>query len=59
MNYKPRLDSIVSLDPGSATPDDFAAAVALLEDLDEYIGDLRNLVGDLEEDLHEASRNRP
>ena len=56
MNYERRLSALAgTVDP---TPDDFAAAVALLEDLDEYIMELRDKVRTLEDDLDETRHLR-
>jgi len=57
MNYDFRLKLLRAVtDP---TPDDFATAVALLDDLDEYVAELREKVDDLQIQLDEARHDRP
>lgn len=57
MNYDFRLKLLRAVtDP---TPDDFTTAVALLDDLDEYVAELREKIYDLQNELDEARHDRP
>ena len=57
MNYDVRLKLLRAVT--NPTPDDFSTAVALLDDLDEYVAELREKIYDLQNELDEARHDHP